>query len=107
MTTDQSQQAAVAASTTEPVSVTGQSAFHVELSPVGVVIRTVFVGEDETLHPAPLAVFNQLEGALQQIDELRRLVLRHFGDAALLGLQALQQAQQAQAQQTTAQEPTP
>lgn len=75
-------------------SIKGQSAFHVELSPVGVVVRTVFVGENADLHVAPAAVFANVDMAIHQLDELKRLVLRQFGEAAFIGLQALQQAQQ-------------
>lgn len=72
----------------------GQSAFHVELSPVGVVVRPVFVGEDSSLLAVPAAVFPNLEMAIQQLDELKRLVLHHFSEAAFVGMQALQQSQQ-------------
>lgn len=75
-----------------PTSINGQSAFHVELSPVGVVVRTVFVGEDSSLHAAPAAVFANLEMALHQLDELKRLVLRQFSEVAFVGMQALQQS---------------
>lgn len=77
-----------------PARIQGQSAFHVELSPVGVVVRPVFVGDDASLHAAPAAVFANLEQAIHQLDELKRLVLRHFGEAALVGMQVLQQAPQ-------------
>ena len=80
-------------STPSQTSINGQSAFHVELSPVGVVVRTVFVGEDASLHAAPLAVFDNIETAMHQLDELKRIVIRHFGEAAVRGFQAIQQAQ--------------
>lgn len=78
----------------EQQSIRGQSAFHVELSPVGVVVRTVFVGENSELRTAPAAVFQNLDMAIHQLDELKRLVLRHFGEAAFIGMQAMQQASQ-------------
>lgn len=84
-------------------SINGQSAFHVELSPVGVVVRTVFVGEDSSLHAAPAAVFANLEMALHQLDELKRLVLRQFSEVAFVGMQALQQAPQASSNSTAEQ----
>lgn len=85
----------------EQETIRGQSAFHVELSPVGIVVRTVFVGENSELRAAPAAVFQNLEMAIHQLDELKRLVLGQFGQAALIGMQALQQAAQ-QAPQTEA-----
>ena len=85
---------APAETTPEQQSIKGQSAFHVELSPVGVVVRTVFVGENDSLHAAPAAVFANLEIALQQLDEMKRLVIRHFSEAAFVGLQVLQQSPQ-------------
>lgn len=78
----------------EQETIKGQSAFHVELSPVGIVVRTVFVGENSELRAAPAAVFQNLEMAIDQLDELKRLVLGQFGQAALIGMQALQQASQ-------------
>ena len=86
--------ATVAEAVPEQQSIKGQSAFHVELSPVGVVVRTVFVGENNALLAAPAAVFANLEMALQQLDELKRLVLHHFSEAAFIGMQVLQQAPQ-------------
>jgi len=85
---------AASESTPAQTSINGQSAFHVELSPVGVVVRTVFVGEDSSLHAAPLAVFDNIETAMHQLDELKRIVIRHFGEAAVAGFQAIQRAQQ-------------
>lgn len=82
----------------EQQSINGQSAFHVELSPMGVVVRTVFVGEDTSLHAAPAAVFPNLQVALQQLEELKGLVLRQFSEAAFIGMQALQQAPKADAE---------
>lgn len=86
--------ATVADTSPEQHSIKGQSAFHVELSPVGVVVRTVFVGENDSLHAAPAAVFANLEMALNQLDEMKRLVIRHFSEAAFIGMQVLQQAPQ-------------
>lgn len=93
-TKDQNTTAAAAAAPAplEQETIKGQSAFHVELSPVGVVVRTVFVGENSELRVAPAAVFQSLDMAIHQLDELKRLVLGHFGQAALIGMQALQQA---------------
>lgn len=85
---------AVSESIPAQTSINGQSAFHVELSPVGVVVRTVFVSEDASLHAAPLAVFDNIETAMHQLDELKRIVIRHFGEAAVAGFQAIQRAQQ-------------
>lgn len=81
-----------AQASSEQETIKGQSAFHVELSPVGVVVRTVFVGENSELRAAPAAVFPNLDVAIHQLDELKRLVLAQFGQAAFIGMQALQQA---------------
>jgi hypothetical protein len=89
---DQNTTAAATPAPQEQETIRGQSAFHVELSPVGVVVRTVFVGEKSELRAAPAAVFQNLDMAIHQLDELKRLVLTQFGQAALIGMQALQQA---------------
>lgn len=104
---DQQATAAVPADAALPEqqSIQGQSAFHVELSPVGVVVRTVFVGENADLHAAPAAVFANLEMAIHQLDELKRLVLRQFSEVASIGIHALQQAQQATAPSSDAATP--
>jgi hypothetical protein len=77
----------------------GRSAFNVELTPAGVVINTVFVGEDEQVRPLP-AVFPNLEYALNQIDALRGMVVSQFAQAAELGMKSLQ-AQQAASEEET------
>jgi hypothetical protein len=94
-----------AQASSEQETIKGQSAFHVELSPVGVVVRTVFVGEDAELRAAPAAVFPNLDVAIHQLDELKRLVLAQFGQAAFIGMQALQQAAPQQPTQSTSDSP--
>ncbi len=79
--------------------VSGRSVFMVETSPAGIVVRTALLTEDGKLMNMP-AVFPDVEYAFAQIDELRRLVSRHFSQAAQIGGQVL--AQQTAAQQTTA-----
>jgi len=107
-TQDQNTATPTAADTSpEQQSIKGQSAFHVELSPVGVVVRTVFVGENDSLHAAPAAVFANLEMALQQLDEMKRLVIRHFSEAAFVGLQVLQQVPQSAPQPDSAESAAP
>jgi hypothetical protein len=91
---DQNTTAAATPAPQEQETIKGQSAFHVELSPVGIVVRTVFVGENSELRAAPAAVFQNLDMAIHQLDELKRLVLAQFGQAAFIGIQALQQASQ-------------
>ena len=71
-----------------PMQMTGRSAFSVSLTPAGVVVQTVFVGDDESMRPLP-AVLPNLGYALNQIDMLRALVIDKFNEAAQLGLQNL------------------
>jgi len=75
--------------------ISGRSAFNVELTPAGVMIRTVFVGEDEQVRALP-AVFPTLEYGLEQIEMLRRLVIAQFTQAAQIGMQAMAASQPAQ-----------
>ena len=79
----------------EEQQVRGRSAFNVELTPAGVVVNTVFVGEDESVRPLP-AVFPNLEYALNQIDSLRTMVVQQFAQAAELGMKSLQEQQTSQ-----------
>ena len=72
----------------EGTELRGRSAFNVELSAAGVVVKTVFVAEDESVHALP-AVFPNLEYALNQIDALRAMVAQQFATAAQLGMQSL------------------
>lgn len=50
---------------------------------------------------ADAVVFPDLGYALQQIDEMRALVMQHFATAARVGVQVLSQLQQAQGGETS------
>ena len=76
--------------------VQGRSVFAVETTALGVAVRTVFLANDGRMAFIPV-VFPTLDYALEQIDEMRRLVQAHFAQAAQVGAQviAAQAAQQA------------
>jgi hypothetical protein len=80
----------------------GRSVFVVNTTPAGVTVQTAFLTDEGKLMNMP-AVFPDVEYAFAQIDELRRLVSRHFSEAAKLGGQVIQNQQNAQ-QQTTSDE---
>ncbi len=82
-------------------SFTGRSVFLVETSAAGISVQTALLTKDNQLLRAP-AVFPDIEYAFAQIDELKRLVSRHFSEAALIGAQvvAAQQANQLRASST-------
>ena len=70
----------------------GRSVFVVNTTPAGVTVQTAFLSEDGKLMNMP-AVFPDVDYAFAQIDELRRLVSRHFSEAAKLGGQVIQNQQ--------------
>ena len=76
-------------------SFTGRSVFLVETTAAGISVQTALLTTDSQLLRAP-AVFPDVEYAFAQIDELKRLVSRHFSEAARVGAQvvAAQQANQ-------------
>lgn len=76
-------------------SFTGRSVFLVETTAAGISVQTALLTHESQLLRTP-AVFPDLEYAFNQIDELKRLVSRHFSEAARLGAQVLaaQHAQQ-------------
>lgn len=90
------EQAAAPAAADQQQQVSGRSVFMVETSPAGIVVRTALLTEEGKLMNMP-AVFPDVEYAFAQIDELRRLVSRHFSQAAQIGGQVI--AQQTAAQQ--------
>jgi hypothetical protein len=71
--------------------------FTVQTVDVGIAVSGAILTDDGRLLNAP-AVFPDLGYALSQIDELRALVLKHFGEAAAIGVQVLAQASRASAQ---------
>lgn len=80
-------------------SVTGRSVFLVETTANGIAVQTSFLTEQGQMLQMP-AIFPNLDYALNQIDELRRLVSQHFAQAAQVGAQviAAQAAQAARAE---------
>lgn len=97
-TTDNSQ---IAQESLNTESFTGRSVFLVETTAAGISVQTALLTNDSKLLRAP-AVFPDIEYAFAQIDELKRLVSRHFSDAARVGAQvvAAQQANQLKASAT-------
>lgn len=88
-----------------PTTITGRSVFLIETTPQGVAVQTSFMTEDGKFLQMP-AIFPDVEYALEQIAQLRKLVLRHFSQAAKAGGQALAaQAQQAEPAQQPADAP--
>ena len=65
----------------KPTSFTGRSVFAVETVAAGIAVQTALLTEDNQVMLAP-AVFPDVSYALQQIDELRQMVLDHFTRAA-------------------------
>lgn len=72
----------------KPTSYTGRSVFAVETVAAGIAVQTALLTEDNQVMLAP-AVFPDVGYALQQIDELRQMVLDHFTRAAKVGTQML------------------
>lgn len=76
-------------------NITGRSVFVVNTTAAGISVQTALLAEDGKLIEMP-AVFPDVDYALTQIDELRRLVTRHFSEAAKVGGQVIAQQQAAQ-----------
>lgn len=68
--------------------ISGRSVFAVDTSAVGIVVQTLFLAEDGRMLEVP-AVFPNLGYALDQIDQLRRLVIERFEQAAQVGVQVI------------------
>lgn len=64
----------------------GRSVFIVESTENGIAVQTSFMAEDGRLLQMA-CLFPDIEYALAQIDEMRRLVLFNFSKAAQIGLQ--------------------
>lgn len=80
--------AAAEATAAAPTQFVGRAAFAIDTASAGVVVRTVFIGEQGALLEMP-AVFPDLGYALQQIDHLRQLVIERFSQAAQVGVQVI------------------
>jgi hypothetical protein len=66
----------------------GRSVFIIETTGKGILVQTSFETEDGRLLEMP-AIFPNIEYALAQIDEMRRLVVSKFSEAASIGIQAI------------------
>ncbi len=73
---------------TSTESITGRSVFLVETTAAGIAVQTALLTADSQLLRAA-AVFPDVEYAFAQIDELKRLVARHFSEAARIGAQVV------------------
>lgn len=72
----------------EEDSIKGRSIFIIETTGKGILVQTSFEAEDGRLLEMP-AIFPNIEYALAQIDEMRRLVVNKFSEAATIGIQSL------------------
>jgi hypothetical protein len=66
----------------------GRSVFIIETTGKGILVQTSFETEDGRLLEMP-AIFPNIEYALAQIDEMRRLVISKFSEAASIGIQTI------------------
>jgi hypothetical protein len=67
--------------TAEQQPISGRAVFAVSRVDVGIAVHTAFLAEDGRLLQMP-AVFPNLEYGLQQIDEMRQMVIQQFETAA-------------------------
>lgn len=67
--------------TAEQQPISGRAVFAVSRVDVGIAVHTAFLAEDGRLLQMP-AVFPNLEYALQQIDEMRQMVIQQFAAAS-------------------------
>ena len=72
----------------EEDSIVGRSIFIIETTGKGILVQTSFEAEDGRLLEMP-AIFPNIEYALAQIDEMRRLVISKFSEAAAIGIQTI------------------
>ena len=79
-----------------PENITGRAIFAVDISAVGIVVRTGFLSEQGNVIDMP-AVFPNLSYALDQIDHLRQIVIDHFAQAAQVGVQVIAAQEQSRA----------
>ena len=91
-----------ATDTAVPDTIRGRSVFAVEMTSAGLSVRTAFLSEQNQIIEMP-AMFPDVHYALAQIDELRRLVMERFAQAAQIGAQVMA-AQAAEQSQKAAQE---
>lgn len=74
--------------TTVQDTLRGRSLFALEMTASGLAVRTVFLTEQNQLVEMP-AIFPDVHYALAQIDELRRMVMERFAEAAHIGAQVI------------------
>jgi len=72
----------------EENSIKGRSIFIIEITGKGILVQTSFEVEDGRLIEMP-AIFPNIEYALAQIDEMRRLVVSKFSEVATIGIQTI------------------
>ena len=68
--------------------IVGRSIFIIETTGKGILVQTSFETEDGRLLEMP-AIFPNIEYALAQIDEMRRLVVSKFSEAATIGIHSI------------------
>ncbi len=78
----------------QPEQIQGRSIFMVETTGGSVTVQTGFLAEDGKVIQMP-AIFPTQEYALSQVDELRKIVIAHFTQAAQVGAQVISQINQA------------
>jgi len=83
----------------ENTTVQGRSVFLVETTANGIAVQTSFLTEQGQMLQMP-AIFPNQDYAMAQIDELRRLVIMHFAQAAQIGAQVIASQQAAQVPNT-------
>jgi len=66
----------------------GRSVFALEMTASGLSVRTMFLSEQNQLIEMP-AIFPDVHYALAQIDDLRRMVMERFAQAAHIGAQVM------------------
>ena len=66
----------------------GRSVFAVDMTPAGLSVHTAFLTDQNQIIEMP-AMFPDVHYALAQIDELRRLVMERFAQAAQIGAQVM------------------
>ena len=70
--------------TSSEKTIQGKSVFIVETTAAGIAIQTALMTENGQLLQMP-AIFNDIEYAFAQVDELRHLIAQHFSKAAQVG----------------------
>lgn len=87
---------------TQSQEVTGRSVFVVNNNALGIQVSPALLVNEKEVLPTQTVIFPNLEYALIQIDELRRLVVRQFEMAAQVGNQVLANQMQTKVDQPAA-----